>query len=421
MKVLVVGSGGREHAIIKKLSESKDASEIICAPGNGGISDIAKCFNVSATDIDGMVELAKAQKVDFVVVAPDDPLALGMVDAMEKAGFPAFGPDKAAARIEASKIFAKELMEKAHIPTAKSGVFDDAKAAKEYIDSVGAPIVIKADGLAKGKGVIIANTIDEAKAAVDMIMEDKVFGNAGARILVEEFLTGTEASIMCFCDGKHIVPMISSQDHKRLSDGDKGLNTGGMGAFAPTPCYTPELAERVEREILIPTVKAMADMGCPFKGVLYAGLMLTEKGPYVLEYNSRFGDPETQVVLPMMQGDLLEVMQSCRNGELDKCNISWSGGGACVVVAVSGGYPEKYQNGYEIKGLDTITDNDAWIIHAGTKKENDRYLTAGGRVLGVCAKAGSLKEAIKRAYDNIEKISFENMFYRRDIGSKADR
>lgn len=421
MKVLVVGSGGREHAIIKKLSESKDASEIICAPGNGGISDIAKCFNVSATDIDGMVELAKAQKVDFVVVAPDDPLALGMVDAMEKAGFPAFGPDKAAARIEASKIFAKELMEKAHIPTAKSGVFDDAKAAKEYIDSVGAPIVIKADGLAKGKGVIIANTIDEAKAAVDMIMEDKVFGNAGARILVEEFLTGTEASIMCFCDGKHIVPMISSQDHKRLSDGDKGLNTGGMGAFAPTPCYTPELAERVEREILIPTVKAMADMGCPFKGVLYAGLMLTEKGPYVLEYNSRFGDPETQVVLPMMQGDLLEVMQSCRNGELDKCNISWSSGGACVVVAVSGGYPEKYQNGYEIKGLDTITDNDAWIIHAGTKKENDRYLTAGGRVLGVCAKAGSLKEAIKKAYDNIEKISFENMFYRRDIGSKADR
>ena len=421
MKVLVVGSGGREHAIIKKLSESKDASEIICAPGNGGISDIAKCFNVSATDIDGMVELAKAQKVDFVVVAPDDPLALGMVDAMEKAGFPAFGPDKAAARIEASKIFAKELMEKAHIPTAKSGVFDDAKAAKAYIDSVGAPIVIKADGLAKGKGVIIANTINEAKAAVDMIMEDKVFGNAGARILVEEFLTGTEASIMCFCDGKHIVPMISSQDHKRLSDGDKGLNTGGMGAFAPTPCYTPELAERVEREILIPTVKAMADMGCPFKGVLYAGLMLTEKGPYVLEYNSRFGDPETQVVLPMMQGDLLEVMQSCRNGELDKCNISWSSGGACVVVAVSGGYPEKYQNGYEIKGLDTITDNDAWIIHAGTKKENDRYLTSGGRVLGVCAKAGSLKEAIKKAYDNIEKISFENMFYRRDIGSKADR
>ncbi len=420
MKILVVGSGGREHAIIKKLSESKYASEIICAPGNGGISDIAKCFNVSATDIDGMVELAKAQKVDFVVVAPDDPLALGMVDAMEKAGFPAFGPLKSAARIEASKIFAKELMEKAHIPTAKSGVFDDAKSAKEYIDAVGAPIVVKADGLAKGKGVIIANTIDEAKAAVDMIMEDKVFGSAGTRILIEEFLTGTEASIMCFCDGKHIVPMISSQDHKRLSDGDKGLNTGGMGAFAPTPCYTPALAKQVEREILIPTVKAMADMGCPFKGVLYAGLMLTEKGPYVLEYNSRFGDPETQVVLPMMQGDLLEVMLKCRNGELDKCDISWSSGGACVVVAVSGGYPEKYQNGYEISGLDTITDKDAWIIHAGTKKENDRYLTSGGRVLGVCAKAGSLNEAIKKAYENIEKISFENMFYRRDIGSKAD-
>lgn len=418
MRILVVGSGGREHAIIKKLSESNKVTEIICAPGNGGIAALAKCVNVSATDIDGMVALAKSENIDFAVVAPDDPLAMGMVDALENAGIPAFGPNAKAARIEASKIFAKELMEKAHIPTAKSGIFDNADEAKAYIDEVGAPIVIKADGLAKGKGVIIAQTKDEAKSAVDMMMYDKVFGSAGTRILMEEFLVGTEASIMCFCDGTHIVPMISGQDHKRLMDNDKGLNTGGMGAFAPTESYTPEIAKITEETILHPTVKAMSDMCCPFKGVLYAGLMLTEKGPYVLEYNARFGDPETQVVLPMLNGDLLDIMMACRDGNLDKCDISWHQGECCCVVMVSGGYPEKYQNGYEIHGLDDISDKDTWVIHAGTKQSGDKVYTNGGRVLGICSKKASLDDAISTAYREVEKITFENAFYRRDIGRK---
>lgn len=419
MKILVVGSGGREHAVIKKLKESKNAVEIICAPGNGGISQLAKCVNVSATDINGMTELAKLEKVDFVVVTPDDPLALGMVDALEAAGIPAFGPYKAAARIEASKVFAKELMQKANIPTAASGVFNNAQEAKAYIEKMGAPIVIKADGLAKGKGVIIAQTKEEAFSAVDMMMQDKIFGNAGNEILVEEFLDGVEASIMCFCDGKTIVPLISSQDHKRLLDGDMGKNTGGMGAFCPTPNYTPEIEKEVEEKILKPTVKAMADMGCPFKGVLYAGLMLTKKGAYVLEYNARLGDPETQVVLPMLKGDLLEIMMACREGKLDKCNISRESGACCVVVKVSGGYPDKYTNGYEIKGLSAIDSPDSWIIHAGTKKEGEKYYTNGGRVLGICAKAATLREAIEKAYKNAEKISFENEFYRKDIGIKV--
>ena len=422
MRILVVGSGGREHAIIRKLKESKQCTEIIAAPGNGGIAAEAQCVNVSATDIDGMVTLAKQKNVDFCVVAPDDPLAMGMVDAMEKAGIAAFGPNAAAARIEASKVFAKELMQKANIPTAASGVFCDAEEAKEYIKKTGTPIVIKADGLAKGKGVIIAQTQAEAFDAVNSIMQDKIFGNAGAKIIVEEFLEGVEASIMCFCDGKNIIPMISSQDHKRLLDNDEGKNTGGMGAFAPTPYYTDEIADYTVKNILKPTVDAMAKMGCAFKGVLYAGLMITKKGVYVLEYNSRFGDPETQVVLPMLDGDLLEIMMACRNGELDKCNVKWEKGGCCVVVMVSGGYPDKYVNGYEIKGLNEVNGKNEWVIHAGTRADADKILTNGGRVLGVCAKADSLDGAVKKAYENVEKISFTDAFYRHDIGKTvADR
>ena len=417
MKILVVGSGGREHAIIKKLLESKRVDEIVCAPGNGGIAEIAKCINVSATDIDAMVKTALEEHIDFAVVAPDDPLAMGMVDAMEAAGIPAFGPCAAAARIEASKVFAKELMKKANIPTAASEIFTDPDEAKAYIEKTGTPVVIKAYGLAKGKGVIIANTQEEAYSAVDMMMQDKVFGSAGAQILVEEFLEGVEASIMCFCDGEHIAPMISSRDHKRLLDGDGGKNTGGMGAFAPTPNYTSDIAETVERDILRPAVKAMKEMGCPFKGVLYAGLMLTEKGAYVLEFNSRFGDPETQVVLPMLRGDLLEIMMACREGSLDKCDISWDKGGCCVVVMVSGGYPDKYASGYEISGICDAQSDNTWVIHAGTKRDGDRILTAGGRVLGICAKSDSLAEAVKLAYEKAEKVSFKDAFYRRDIGS----
>lgn len=419
MKVLVVGSGGREHAVVWTLLQSEKVDEVICAPGNGGISDIAKCFPVSAEDVEGMVNLAKSEKVDFCVVTPDDPLALGMVDAMEAAGIPSFGPTALAARIEASKVFAKELMENAHVPTAKSGIFTDIAEAKKYIDEVGAPIVIKADGLAKGKGVIIAQTKDEAKAAIDAMMSDRAFGDAGSRILIEEFLEGVEASIMCFCDGEHFVPMISSQDHKRLLDGDEGKNTGGMGAFCPTPYYTSDIAEITERDIIAPTLAAMRDMGCPFKGVLYAGLMLTKKGPYVLEYNARFGDPETQVVLPMLKGDLFEIMQSCRNGDLDKCDISFADGGCCVVVMVSGGYPDAYKKGMEIKGLDADMPKNAWVIHAGTKKDGDKYLTNGGRVLGIVAKADSLSAAIDTAYENAKKISFDGAFYRRDIGGRV--
>lgn len=418
MKILVVGSGGREHAIIKKLRESEGVTDIICAPGNGGIADLAECVSVSATDIDGMVKLAKERNVDFAVVAPDDPLAMGMVDRLEEAGIPAFGPDAKAAQIEASKVFAKELMQRANIRTAAAEVFTDPDKAKAYIKKTGVPTVIKADGLAKGKGVIIAQTEKEAEDAVDDMLCGGMFGNAGSRIIVEEFLEGTEASIMCFCDGKTVVPMISSQDHKRQYDGDLGKNTGGMGAFAPTPAYTEEIARDVEENILQPTVKAMRDMGCPFKGVLYAGLMLTKKGAYVLEYNARFGDPETQVVLPMLRSDLLKIMQACREGTLSECDIAWEKGGCCVVVMTSGGYPDKYENGFEIKGLADAESEKTWVIHAGTKRDGEKMLTSGGRVLGVCAKGDTVLTAVKSAYEAVEKISFHNAFYRRDIGGK---
>ncbi len=415
MKVLVVGGGGREHALINALKRNNSALDIICAPGNGGIACQTPCFNVSATDISGMVALAKSEKVDFVVVTPDDPLALGMVDAMEEAGIPAFGPTKNAARIEASKVFAKQLMRRANIPTAESAEFDSAEQAREYVLSHGAPIVIKADGLARGKGVIVAMTTDEAIAAIDSIMLERTFGSAGATVLIEEYLTGTEMSLMCFSDGEHISVMPSSQDHKRLLDGDMGPNTGGMGAFSPSPLMTPELWDDIKTRILIPAIRDMKNEGCPFRGVLYAGLMITERGPYVLEFNARFGDPETQVVLPLLESDLIEIMSACREGKLDSLDIKWSDDACAVIILASGGYPESHKTGYEISGLDGSFP-DGGIIHAGTKYENGRFYTAGGRVLGVFSRAQTLPEAIERAYSYAKGISFTDMVFRSDIG-----
>lgn len=414
MKVLVVGGGGREHAVINKLLCSPRVREVICAPGNGGISMVARCFAVSATDIDGMVALAVAEKVDLAVVTPDDPLSLGMVDAMEAAGIPAFGPDKAAARIESSKTFAKELMRDCGINTAKFAVFTDGALAKEYVKKNGVPIVLKADGLAKGKGVIIANTQEEAFSAIDEILSGKLFGHAGDSLVIEEFLCGVEASAMCFCDGENALLMPSSQDHKRLLDGDMGKNTGGMGAFAPSPHFTPDIERLVKENIVLPTLRAMKNMGCPFKGVLYAGLMLTDRGPYVLEFNSRFGDPETQVVLPLIDGDLLEIMLACRNGTLCNVNMGAHPGAAATVVAVSGGYPDKY----EVKKLISIDPSlsSSRIIHAGTELVDGQFYTNGGRVLSVMGFGEDVASACADAYSGIKAVSFDGMFYRKDIG-----
>ncbi len=414
MKVLVIGGGGREYAIVKKLSESKKVDEIIVAPGNGGIEDIATCVKISATDVEGMTRFAVENNIDFCVVTPDDPLALGMVDAMENAGIPSFGPNKAAARIEASKSFAKEIMRKYSIPTADYMLFEDKDEAKAYIAKKGAPIVIKADGLAKGKGVIVAQTVEEAIEAVNTVSDEKEFGKAGSKILVEECLFGTEASIMCFSDGKNIKPMISSQDHKRIFDGDKGGNTGGMGAFAPSPFYTDDVREITEKNILRAAVDGMAKEGCPFKGVLYAGIMITKDGPKVIEFNSRFGDPETQVVLPLLKSDLMDIMMASREGTLDKIDVEWSDEASAIVIMSSKGYPGKSETGYEITGLDEVCD--AQIVHAGTKKVDGKFVTSGGRVLGVLAKGENLDEALAKAYREIKKVKFEGAHYRNDIG-----
>ena len=387
MKVLVVGSGGREHAIIRKLKESKLVSEIYAAPGNGGISADAECVNIKATDIDAMIDFAVKNQIEFAVVAPDDPLVLGMVDAFEKAGIKTFGPNKAAAILEGSKVFSKELMKKYHIPTAKYEVFDDPNRAIEYIRSENTyPTVIKADGLALGKGVIIAEDFAQAEQAVRSMMEDKVFGASGNHIVVEEFLTGPEVSVLAFTDSKTVKPMISSKDHKRVYDNDKGLNTGGMGTIAPNPYYTDEIAEICMKEIFLPTIRAMVTEGRPFKGCLYFGLMITPNGPKVIEYNCRFGDPETQVVLPLLKTDLMDIFLAIYEERLAELDIEWKNGAAACVVMASGGYPQKYQTGLPITGLDKNGQTSAaTIYHAGTKKENDAYLTAGGRVLGVTA------------------------------------
>lgn len=422
MKILVVGGGGREHAIIKKLKESPKVTELFAAPGNGGIAEDAVCVDIKATDVGAIVDFATKEKMDYVVVAPDDPLVLGMVDALAEKGIPAFGPRKLAARIEGSKAFSKDLMKKYGIPTAEYEVFEDATRAMEYIQSKGKyPIVIKADGLALGKGVLICETEQQAQDGLKSMLEDKIFGNSGSRVVVEEFLTGPEVSVLSFTDGKTIKPMVSSMDHKRALDGDKGLNTGGMGTIAPNPYYTPEVAQQCMDEIFLPTIRAMEQEGCPFTGCLYFGLMLTPNGPKVIEYNCRFGDPETQVVLPLLQGDLLEIMLATTNGTLEQTPVEFAQSSAACVILASGGYPQKYATGKIISGLEKghLANKSALVYHAGTKQTPEGLATSGGRVLGVTAVADTLQQAIQKAYTAAENISFEGMHFRKDIGQRA--
>lgn len=420
MKVLVVGSGGREHAVVKKLAENPEIERIYCAPGNGGISVQATPVDIKAIDAEGMVAFAKKEGIDFAVVTPDDPLVLGMADAMEEAGVPAFGPSKKAAQIEGSKVFAKNLMKKYGIPTAKYEVFDDPGKVVEYIERENCfPAVIKADGLALGKGVVIAKNLEEAKGAVHSIMEDKIFGKSGNQVVVEEFLTGKEVSVLAFTDSHTVSPMVSSMDHKRAYDNDEGPNTGGMGTIAPSPYYTADVAKRCMKEIFLPTVEAMKKEGCPFKGCLYFGLILTEQGPKVIEYNCRFGDPETQVVLPLLKTDLFTIMRAVRDEHLSELDIQWSTGAAACVVLASGGYPKKYETGFPIEGLDEDGGHPGVIVyHAGTKKQDGKFLTAGGRVLGVTGLGDNLPQALEKAYDAVKEITFEKVHYRTDIGKK---
>ena len=420
MKVLVVGGGGREHALVRKIKESKKVDEIFCTPGNGGISYDAKCFDVAATDIDGVVNLAKEIKADLVVVAPDDPLVAGMVDALNEAGFKTFGPRANAAIIEGSKVFSKELMQKYNIPTAEYKVFDNAENAIEYIKERNEfPTVIKADGLALGKGVIIAENLDDAIAGVKEIMEDKIFGASGNNIVVEEFLTGPEVSVLAFTDGKCVKPMVSSMDHKRALDGDKGLNTGGMGTVSPNPYYTDEVAKECMDKIFMPTIDAMNKEGRTFKGCLYFGLMITPKGPKVIEYNCRFGDPETQVVLPRLKTDIVDIFESIDNETLSELDVEWSDDACACVIMASGGYPKSYPKGIEITGLTNGQLDGVTVYHAGTKLENGKLVTAGGRVLGVMALGDTLENALKKSYEAVEKIHFDGAHYRHDIGKRA--
>ncbi len=416
MQIMVIGGGGREHAIIKALRKNTSITEIYALPGNGGIAADAVCTGIGAKDIDGAVKFALENKIDYAVVAPDDPLVLGMVDALTEAGIPCFGPDKKAAIIEGSKVFAKNLMKKYGIPTAKYETFSNMDKALSYLETAPIPTVIKADGLALGKGVIIAETRQEAKAAVKSMMEDRAFGDSGANIVIEEFLTGPEVSVLSFTDGKTIIPMVSSMDHKRALDGDNGLNTGGMGTIAPNPYYTPEIAERCMSEIFLPTVNAMNAEGRTFKGCLYFGLMLTPDGPKVIEYNCRFGDPETQVVLPLLESDLFEIMRAVTEGRLADTPVKFADKSACCVVMASSGYPQKYETGFEI----TIPQNlGAQVYVAGGKLEGEKLVTSGGRVLGVTATGNTLKEAVDSAYDAVKQIRFENAYYRKDIGKRA--
>lgn len=416
MKIMVVGGGGREHAIIKKIKENSEVEVVYALPGNGGIAADAVCVPIGAKDIDGIVKFATENSIDFAVVAPDDPLVLGAVDALEEKGIPCFGPRANAAIIEGSKVFSKNLMKKYNIPTAAYEVFEDAAAALEYLKAAPIPTVIKADGLALGKGVIIAQTRDEAFDAVRLIMEDKKFGESGSRVVIEEFLTGPEVSVLSFTDGETVVPMISSMDHKRALDGDMGLNTGGMGTVAPNPYYMKEIADECMEKIFLPTVAAMKNEGRTFRGCLYFGLMLTPNGPKVIEYNCRFGDPETQVVLPLLKSDLLTIMRAVADGKLAETEVEFSDGAACCVVGASAGYPEKYESGYEIKIADDI---DAEVFVAGAKIADGKLVNAGGRVLGVVATADTLDGAVRKAYREIEKVSFDNMYYRKDIGKRA--
>ena len=416
MNILVVGGGGREHTIIRKIKENPAVETIYALPGNGGIAADAVCVNIGAKDIDGIVAFARDNKIDYSIVAPDDPLALGAVDALNAIGIPAFGPDKKAAVIESSKVFSKNLMKKYGIPTAAYEVFDKAEDAKAYVETCKIPVVIKADGLALGKGVIIAMERSQAIEAVESIMCDRVFGDSGSQIVVEEFLEGPEVSVLSFTDGNVVIPMVSSMDHKRALDGNQGLNTGGMGTIAPNPFYTDEVAERCMKEIFVPTIEAMKDEGRPFKGCLYFGLLITKDGPKVIEYNCRFGDPETQVVLPLLKSDLLTIMQAVSDGKLAETAVEFSDGAACCVVMASGGYPGSYEKGHEI----TIPEGlSAEVFVAGAAQKDGKLVTSGGRVLGVTATADTLAEAVAKSYANVEKITFEKAFYRRDIGRRA--
>ena len=416
MKIMVVGSGGREHAIIKSLKKNKKVEKIYALPGNGGIAADAECVDIGAKDIDAITEFTVKEKIDFAVVAPDDPLVLGAVDALEQKGIKCFGPRKNAAIIEGSKVFSKNLMKKYGIPTASYETFSDIDSALEYLKTAPIPTVIKADGLALGKGVIIAQTREEAEKAVISMMKDKVFGNSGSNVVIEEFLTGPEVSVLSFTDGKTVVPMVSSMDHKRALDGDKGLNTGGMGTIAPNPYYTKSIADECMKKIFLPTINAMNSEGRTFKGCLYFGLMLTKDGPKVIEYNCRFGDPETQVVLPLLKSDLLDIMTAVADERLSEADVEFSDGAAACVVMASDGYPAKYNTGYKIT---VDSDCDAEIFSAGTKLVNGDVCTSGGRVLGVCATADNLQAALKKAYENVKKVHFENAYYRTDIGKKA--
>lgn len=415
MKILVVGGGGREHAIVHAISKSPRVKELYCAPGNGGISNMATCVPIGATEIDKMVAFAVEQKMDLVMVAPDDPLALGLVDALEEAGIPAFGPRKNAAILESSKAFSKKLMQKCDIPTAKYNVCTDIQSANDYIEAQGAPIVVKADGLALGKGVTVAATVEEAKAAVVALMEEKCFGTSGSTVVIEECLEGPEVTVLCFTDGKTVLPMLPSRDHKRAFDDNKGPNTGGMGAYCPCPEYTPEVADYCMQHIFQKTVDAMAAEDRLFQGVLYFGLMLTKDGPKVIEYNARFGDPETQPLLSMLQTDIVDIFDAVINCRLDEIELSWKQGAACCVVMASGGYPGEYHVGYPISGLDQLPE-DVTVYHAGTRNEGGNLVTAGGRVLGVTACGTCLEDAVSRAYAGVARLSFTDAHYRKDIG-----
>ena len=420
MRVLVVGSGGREHALIKKIKQSPRVDYIACCPGNGGISYDAECFNVGATDIDGVVALAKKISADLVVVAPDDPLVLGMVNALEAEGFKTFGPRAEAAIIEGSKVFSKNLMLKYNIPTAEYKVFENPAEVMDYIREKNEfPTVIKADGLALGKGVIIPETLEEAEAGVREIMEDKIFGESGSRVVVEEFLTGPEVSVLAFTDGKCVKPMVSSMDHKRALDGDKGLNTGGMGTVSPNPYYTDEVAAECMEKIFIPTIEAMNKEGRTFKGCLYFGLMITPKGPKVIEYNCRFGDPETQVVLPRLKTDIVDIFDAINNETLSELDIEWSDEACTCVIMASGGYPKSYPKGIEITGLTDGQLDGVTVYHAGTAIKDGKLVTAGGRVLGVTALGSDIADALQKSYAAVEKINFEGAHFRKDIGKRA--
>lgn len=414
MKVLVVGGGGREHAIVKKIKENKNVDVIYCLPGNGGIEEIAECVDIKATDIDAIKEFAISHAIDFAIVAPDDPLVLGLVDILNAEGIKTFGPKKNAAIIEGSKAFAKDLMKKYNIPTASYEVFSDLDKALNYVETCKVPVVVKADGLALGKGVIICETKQEAKKALNSMMSELSFGNSGKTVVIEEFLTGPEVSVLSFTDGKTLVPMVSSMDHKRAKDNDQGLNTGGMGTIAPNPYYTKEVADRCMEEIFIPTIEAMNKEGRTFKGCLYFGLMITNDGPKVIEYNCRFGDPETQVVLPLLDSDLLDIMMAIYDERLSEVEVNFSSDSTCCVIMASNGYPESYEKGFKIE-----LPKDKNIYIAGAKNVNGELLTNGGRVLGVVERAKDLNSAIQQAYKTVELVKFDNAFYRKDIGKKA--